>query len=377
MGRNKEKTGEHVVISLTTAELTTRNMLRGVLKYLRTANGIACRFCLGRPDDPTLEDCLGPDCAGLVTDTWSPKIARKVKSLGIPVIGFNLTPVPHGLYGSISSLHGDLGRMAANHLAGLGAASFGYVPARGRFWWCQEREKCFAEELSKVGRSCRVFRGGNLPAWLASLKRPCAVFAATDIRAREVVDACNEAGLVVPADVAVMGVDNDELVCETTEPGLTSIEWNTEDVGYAAAELLDRAMRGEIRRPKHPEKFYYVGARLVPRASTLANFTRDPIVAKCRAIIAENIAQKITGESISEKLGVSKRTLERHFKAASGHSLHHEVFAARISAAQELIKKNRLSLDAIASRCGFYDASHLCRSLRVAHSRQRNAAPAT
>ena len=179
MGSKKENTGEHVVISLTTAELTTRNMLRGVLKYLRTANGIACRFCLGRPDDPTLEDCLGPDCAGLVTDTWSPKIARKVKSLGIPVIGFNLTPVPRGLYGSISSLHGDLGRMAANHLAGLGAASFGYVPARGRFWWCQEREKCFAEELSKMGRSCRVFRGGNLPAWLASLKRPSAVFAAT------------------------------------------------------------------------------------------------------------------------------------------------------------------------------------------------------
>ena len=116
MGSKKEKTGEYVVISLATAELTTRNMLRGVLKYLRTANGIACRFCLGRPDDPSLEDCLGPDCTGLVTDRWSPTIARKVKSLDLPVIGFNLSPAPPGLFGSISSLHAELGRMAANHL---------------------------------------------------------------------------------------------------------------------------------------------------------------------------------------------------------------------------------------------------------------------
>ena len=353
-----------VVISLSTLELTTRNMLRGVLSYVRANQHLLCRFCLGRPDDELLEECLSSKCIGLVTDRWSPTIARKVRTYDIPTIGFNLTPVPHRLVGAVSSLHEEIGRLAASHLAGLGVTSFGYVPVPRKMWWCRERRKCFIAELAKMGRKCNVFRGGDLVKWLVSLDKPCAVFASTDIMAREVVDACRSADLSVPSDVSVMGVDNDELVCETSEPGLTSIEWNTEDIGYAAAALLDRAIRGEVKRGSGPEMFFYVGARLVSRASTFVNFTRDPLVEKCRSVIRGDLSRKLTSTILAEELGVTKRTLERRFLAGTGRTIHTEVLSARIDAAKKLIDEKHLSLDAIASACGFYDVSHLCRTLK-------------
>ena len=359
-----ERPDHFIVVSLSMAELTTRNMLRGILRYIREKPGFSFRFCLGRPDDPMLEDCIGADCIGLITDRWSPKIATATKKRHIPVIGFNLTPVPRTLVGAVSSLHEEIGRLAASHLVGLGLSSFGYVPVTKKFWWCRERRKCFIAELKKSGHDCAVYRGGSLADWLKSLPKPCAIFASTDTRARQVIDACRSVSLSVPADVSVMGVDNDELVCETTEPGLTSIEWNTEEIGFSTAELLGQIIRRERKRPRKPEMFFYVGARLVSRASTFINLTRDPLVEKCRGIIRCDLTRKLTTASLASELGLAKRTLERRFIAGTGHSLHAEVFSARMSAARKLIDEKELSLDAIATRCGFYDVSHLCRSLK-------------
>ena len=353
-----------IVVSLAAVELTSRDMLRGILRYIRERSEYALRICLGLPNDPTAEECLDADCCGLITDRWSPKLARLVRRFDIPTVGVNLPHVPNRLIGAVSSLHEEIGRLAADHLAGLGFTSFAYVPVRRRSWWCDERRKRFTEELKQRGFACATYRRGELGAWLKARPQPCAVFASTDLRAREVIDACRTAGLTVPGDIAVMGVDNDEIICETAEPTLTSIEWNTTDVGTAVASLLDRTIRGEIPRPSRPEMFFYVGARLVSRASTFVNLTRDPLVESCRQLICRDLAQKLTTDTLAAELKVPRRTLERRFAAATGHAIHAEIITHRLTLARKLMATHEMPLEAVASRCGFYDVSHLYRMLK-------------
>ena len=174
----------------------------------------------------------------------------------------------------------------------------------------------------------------GLRQWLKTMKPPFGVMAAHDIRARMVVDACHQLGLFVPHDVAVIGVDNDRLACEVSRPTLTSVARNGRQIGYRAAQLLDRLLSG--RRPPKADVIVPV-AGVVARESTDIVPVDDPNLSRAVRFIRGHLDQPFSVEDLLRHVSVSRRWLEYRFRERFGHSPHEYICEARIERAKQLV----------------------------------------
>ena len=181
--------------------------------------------------------------------------------------------------------------------------------------------------------------------------------------ARRTVDAAREAGLSVPDDLAVLGVDDDELLCETSDPPLSSVDVDAARAGREAAA----AMRGGGGRCK---RISFGGIRVSVRASTESYPSRDWLVARAMALVAAGADGRIGVDALAHDLGVSRRTLETRFRAATGTSPGETMLRMRLERARGLLRATSLTQSAVAESCGFCDAGHMSRL-----SRRRFGAP--
>ena len=261
---------------------------------------------------------------------------------------------------------GSVARLAAEHFLDRGFEHYAFVENPRSLPWADERREAFRRELAARGLACAVYRPpsrGDLPsrhrhlaAWLAAQPRPLAVLAAYDAEARRVLAACRVAGLGVPEDVAVLGVDDDPLRCETAFPALSSVAMGGEEAGLAAAAALDAALRG---RPGARRRIVLGGVRVEARASTAHFIGRDPLVAKARAAVAARIGERLPVSELAKALGVSRRTLELRFRAETGVPIGEAILNERLARAKDLLRTTSLSCEQIAAACGVCDANHL------------------
>ncbi|MGH7980875.1 MAG: substrate-binding domain-containing protein, partial [Limisphaerales bacterium] len=198
----------------------------------------------------------------------------------------------------------------------------------------------------------------SIAAWLASQPRPLALFACNDVRAQQVLNACRESGIKVPEEVAVMGVDNDDVLCNLCEPPLTSIEPNAEELGYRAAALLDRAMHGG-HLPN--DSTLIAPTRIVERASTDIVAIEDPVTVQAVRFIRDHVGNGIAVKDVLTHVNRSRTDVEQRFRRWLGCSVHSEILRVRIERVQGLLRLTDLNLDQIANRAGFATAAHVCR----------------
>jgi LacI family transcriptional regulator len=191
---------------------------------------------------------------------------------------------------------------------------------------------------------------GILLGWLKSLPKPVGLMACNDICGREVLQACAAAGLRVPDEVAVVGVDNDELMCELSNPPLSSIALDVENAGYEAARLLDSLMSGHLagERIVQVEPVY-----VVTRQSSEIMAPHDPSVATALQFIRNHAGQPIGVPHVVEHAGVSRRTLERRFLSALGRSISSEITQCRLERAKRLLLETDLPSHRVAAGAGF------------------------
>jgi LacI family transcriptional regulator len=188
------------------------------------------------------------------------------------------------------------------------------------------------------------------------LPKPVGIMGCYDIRGRELLNACREAGIAVPFEVAVVGVDNDELICELAEPRLSSVIPNVHRTGYEAAALLDRMMSGEHVPP---------GAYLIPplgvatRQSSDMLAIDDPEIAKALQFIRQHACEGIKVEDILETLPLSRRIFESRFKQLTARTPHEEILRVQIDRVKQLLTQTDMSHEAIAHRCGFRHAEYM------------------
>ena len=157
----------------------------------------------------------------------------------------------------------------------------------------------------------------------------------------------------------MLGVDNDELICETAQPQLSSIQMSTEQAGFEAARVLDRMMR-ETRKTKGRQSIITFGfSHLVTRRSTETVQISDPLVARADEFIRINAGIVVTVEDIVRHLHVSRRWLEKRFKAVIGRTVYAEIMRVRLERVQTLLRESAMTIEAIADECGFASASHL------------------
>jgi LacI family transcriptional regulator len=196
----------------------------------------------------------------------------------------------------------------------------------------------------------------ELARWLAQLPRPVGVMACNDARGRQVLDACADRGLRVPEEVAVLGVDNDEVLCELADPPLSSIEPDVYSIGYRAAAMLAEMMEAGRRGGPAVE----VPPRgVVIRRSTDILAVGDPIVAEAIHLIRENANTHFNVEDLLDRLTVSRATLERRFAASLGRSPKQEILQTRLARVRQLLIDTDYPLSRIATMTGFKTASHL------------------
>jgi LacI family transcriptional regulator len=192
--------------------------------------------------------------------------------------------------------------------------------------------------------------------WLKQLPKPVGLMGCYDIRAREVLDACMLAGLAVPDEVAVIGVDNDDLICELAEPRLSSVIPNAHRTGYEAAALLERMLAGE-RVP--PGAYLIPPVGIVTRHSTDMLAVDDPHVAAALRFIRERACDGINVEDVVAAVPLSRRVLETRFKQLTSRTPHAEIQRVQIDRVKQLLTETELTLEAAAHRCGFRHSEYM------------------
>lgn len=348
-----------------------RKIIRGVAAYARESG----RWSLYVEDDPLdklpiLRTWHGQ---GIITTFNERKYAEAVRGLSIPVVGVE------GGYGWYEPDSGipyfgtddeAVARMAAEHLIDQGYPRLAFcgMPRNRNSVWSQKRARAFRQAAQEANRPCSIYTGRHLTTrkwielqrglaqWLRSLKKPVGIMAANDARARHVLEACRTIGARVPEEIAVVGVDNDELMCELTDPPLSSVEQGARQVGYAAAALLDRMMSG--KKPHRIENFV-APERIVRRQSTDALAIEDADVATAVRFIREHACEHIRVTDILSAVGISRSTLDVRFRQVMGRTVHDEIQRTLIAHAQQLIIEGKLTLKQVAARAGFAHIQHM------------------
>ena len=199
----------------------------------------------------------------------------------------------------------------------------------------------------------------TLCAWLKALPKPVALFVANDVRGRQVLNSCLKVGVAVPQEAAVLGVDNDEMLCETSHPQMSSIQMNAEQAGFEAARLLDKMMHGSRRDSTKQSIVTYGFSRLVTRCSTEVIQVADPLIARSLEFIRINTSASLTVDALARHIGASRRLVERRFKSILGRTVYAEIMRVRLERVQMMLRETPMTIEAIADTCGFASASHL------------------
>ena len=251
----------------------------------------------------------------------------------------------------------DIGRFTASHLCSLGNfRSFGFVPSAERTYWSLLREKGFRSFLRQRGIRTSVCTG-RLPDWLAALPKPAAVMAALDERAIEVLSACGEARIQVPRQVAVIGVDNDELLCDFSDPPLSSVLPDHVREGALAAAELNRMLRS--RKPTAAATVLCRGKRIIRRESTAPIAPITHLVDEALRYIRRNATTALCVDDVVRHLGVSRRLVDLRFKESGEPSLARVISNVRLDEVAKRLKESEAPIGKIASACSFENLQHL------------------
>lgn len=275
----------------------------------------------------------------------------------------------------------QIGRLAAEHLIGLGLKNLVFHGVQGR-WYSDERLRGFKQTAKEANLKATSFllphmtrdalwneRYEPIKRWLKTLPLPTGLFAVHDYRALIVLSACREVGLRVPEDVAVIGSDNNLMVCEFTSPTLTSVCVNAYRMGYESAKMLDQLIHGE-QPPTEP--VLIDPSEVMVRASTDVLHADDPAVKGAIQFMQQNYPKSFTMDAVAEAVRVSRRLLETHFRAERKTSPAIFLTNLRLQKAKTMLAdRHRKPMEEIARTCGFGTS----KNLRAAFRRILNASP--
>jgi LacI family transcriptional regulator len=349
-----------------------REIFRGITRYIRENDPWSVFFverslCDGVPK--WLRKWSGH---GIITRIGTPDIVTFLSQRNIPVVDLNqqLTglSVPQ-----ISNDHAAIGRMAAEHLLQRGFSRFGYIGHNG-MTWSDVRRDAFIHFVTEASGTCDVYSRGTQAArrffdrtwelemdavvrWVNRLPKPVGVMTCDDFRGLQLIEACAIARIDIPQQVAVLGVGNDSVACDLSSPPLSSILLNAFQIGYEAAGLLDRLMRGE---PVECKERLMPPLDVIARQSTDVMAVADPLVSRAMQFIQRHACEGIRVPDVLRHVLVSRTVLQERFRKALERSIHDMILDVRIKRVKELLAQTELPLVDIAERTAFKHVEYLC-----------------
>lgn len=299
--------------------------------------------------------------AGIIAVVRSRILLDRLSRVRVPVVNisgrFSGTSIPQVMPDQVA-----VGRLAAEHFLEHGYRRFTFVGCPGE-GFSREREEGFRAAAEAAGGSVRSVSVHRLSAkrLLGGVDVPIAVMTYVDNIAPDVIRLCRGAGFEIPRDVAVLGVNNDDIFCDLAEVPLSSVDTNAELVGYRAAEVLDRMMRGGRRVP---------GRVLVPprgvvvRQSSDAFAVEDAAVRRALDYIRDHACDPMAVKEMLDHAGLCRRTLELRFRASLGITPHDQIRRVQIAHAKRLLDETDFGVAEVARRCGFGFVNRFSRIFR-------------
>ena len=363
MEKNRTK---RVAVLVETSNVYGREIQLGIADYVRDHarwSMFVEQHELGALPPPWL---LRQKWDGIISRPTNAALARVFKRMRVPVVDLN--DLHHDLgYPRLQSDNHAIGRLAAEHLRERGFVNYAYCGFTAEAW-AAERKEGYLQYLHSLSLDAPSYetpwRGRKvlpwiveqqkLTRWLKSLPQPVGIFACNDVRGRQLLEVCRRAQVAVPARVAVLGVDNDELLCRMSDPPLSSVVPDAHRIGFEAAEILDGLMAK--RKYRKPMIRLIAPRKVVTRQSTDVLAMEDHDIAGVLRYIREKACTGIRMDDVLGAFPLSRSLLERRFKECVGHSPHAEIRAVQIRKAAQLLEETDLPLKHIAIQCGI---SHL------------------
>jgi LacI family transcriptional regulator len=364
MGRLKR-----VAVFIESSRSSGRDLLRGIARYSRLHGPWSFYW-----EPRGLEEGMPS------LDSWSPDgvIARDsdlepLMKYGVPlvIVGHSRDYVP-GVANIITDSE-TIGALGAQHLIDCGLCNFAFCGVEDKPW-SLARSYYFCRAVESIGSAAHVYEPprnhpveswqqeiSHLSAWLKSLPRPVGLMACNDDRAHQVAEVCKTSGLMVPEDIAIIGADNDELVCGLASPPLSSIAINFEQAGFEAAGHLDKLLSGEKREC---QTIPVLPSHVVSRHSTDILALEDEKIVLALRFIRENRREAIQVADVAKAVCLSRRVLEKRFRAVLGRSVMREIRRVRTDDIARLLVEEHLSILQIALRTGFGGVEHFARYFR-------------
>jgi LacI family transcriptional regulator len=339
-----------------------RSILQGIARYMSSHHRWSVYFEQHELGTAPPAWLASSHWDGILCRPTDPTLARRLRRMKVPVVDLN------DLYENlklpwVGSNHRTIGSLGANHFMERGFRNFAFCGFSKELWAKQRREG-FCAVVEKEDLSIPIYespwRGSavsrwdleieHIGKWLELLPKPIGVMACNDARALHLLDACHQRGILVPEEVAVIGVDNEEIFCELCNPALSSVAPDAERIGYQAAELLDRLMAGQ---PPPCQRILIDPVRVVTRRSSDTLAIKDRAVSAAIRFISEQAFHGCTVADVISSVRVSRSFLERSFRQHLKRSPQAEIRRVQGSRIKQLLTETDFTLERISELSGF------------------------
>ncbi len=362
--RSPKHTNPRVALAFPAGLAHLHRTLQGIKEYVRTHTNwsLIVNTEATNISFKSLQNWKGEGAIGVILSQDDLKQARRLR---MPLVSMSIAPPQAGIH-YVRADHWKIGLYAGEHLRSCGFEHFAFYGIIDTPY-AEERLRGFSEVIAP--HVCEVLMSDTnlqdkfilcdvsdeLRNWLRRMPKPLGLFAANDARARIVADTCMELGFKVPDEVAIVGVDNNEVMCRFASPTLTSIPCNRTQIGYKAAEVLDALMNGmDI-----PIDTVVQPGEIVCGESTDIGIFSNPHVTRAYRFVREHIHEAFGAEELARYLGITRRRLEQCVKAATHQTPYEFICALKVEHARQMLGNKNTSIHQIAKSCGLRDSGHL------------------
>ena len=355
-----------IALLLNANKVFDRDVIEGIGKYIQTSR---CNW------DVYIEDefVIAPEKVsswhgdGIIADFDDEDLLTKLKEKSMPIVGVGSSYEDESLYPPgpyVATDNYTVVKNAFEHLRDKGITSFAFygLPHTNNKKWAIERENIFKQIMKEAGYRHSVYRGfetntctwqfgmNRLADWLQTQPKATGIIAVTDARARHLLQACDNIGLMVPSDLSIIGADNECITQHLTRISLSTVKHNSEKIGFEAAKMLHCLMEG---KPPKKLRLKVPSTTVLPRQSTDYQAFRDPYVIKAMHYIRMNVKYGIKAFHVLDALKLSRSNLEARFKNELGHTIHHEIHNERLKLACSFLANTEMAMNEIYKECGY------------------------
>jgi LacI family transcriptional regulator len=353
---------KHVALIIETSRTYGREILLGVKKYVNENSNWSMFLELRDLDSgppPWLKNWKGD---GILTRSGNSLTAQAIAEAGVPTVELRATRLGTNFpYVGVDNV--KLGRDIAYHFIDRGFRNFAIYELDTEVFFV-ERRNSFCDTVRSKGYESHSYcqppltekpgdweqQQDSLLKWLKDLPKPVGILACTDQLGYWLLDACRRANLRVPEEIAVVGVENDECLCEMSTPPLSSMRLGGERIGYHGAYMLHQMMEGQ---PLASTSTYFEPSGIIVRQSSDIIAINDRWISNALSLIRREACQKLSVEEILDEIPVSRSKLERDFRRFLGRTPNEEINRVRLEKVKDLLRDTDLSIEQISQRTGF------------------------